>query len=173
MKLQRADKIEILLAVIFFILGCLYGSAVEFKYQKAIYEILRNTSAIIFGVVGAWYAVITPLYLGNKNKNSREEKYARQLLKNLLTPIKYSVYILCITILFQLLYPLSTLITISNDVAIILKAFSFGIVSSLTVLMLFTLLRSLIPNDFVHTDIQIKEEKLDYQERIMNQNKRG
>lgn len=169
MKDSKAMLIEWSVASFTFLLGCVYGSVVDFSHQKEIYEILRNTSAIIFGVVGAWYAVITPIYLGNENKNSKEAIYARKLLKNLLVPIKYSVYILCITIIFQLLYPISSLVSLGNIAKIALKAVSFGTICALAVMMLFTLIRSLVPNDFVQTDIEIKDEKAKYEERLKSQ----
>ena len=169
MKDSKAKWIEWSVASFAFLLGCVYGSVVDFKHQKEIYEILRNTSAIIFGVVGAWYAVITPIYLGNENKNSKEATYARNLLKNLLVPIKYSVYILCITIIFQLLYPISSLISLGCILRMTLKAISFGIICALSVMMLFTLIRSLVPNDFVQTDIELKDEKAKYEERLKSQ----
>lgn len=163
---NRAKWIEAIVAISSFGVGCVYGSFVEFQHQKTIYEVLRNTSAIIFGVVGAWYAVITPMYLGSEDKNGKKSKYARALLKSLLIPIKYAIYILCITILFQLFYPISSIIEINYETRIILKAISFGLVCSLSVLMLFTLIRSLIPNDFIQTDIDIMNERMDYEDRL-------
>jgi hypothetical protein len=74
---NRAKWIEAIVAISSFGVGCVYGSFVEFQHQKTIYEVLRNTSAIIFGVVGAWYAVITPMYLGSEDKNGKKSKYAR------------------------------------------------------------------------------------------------
>lgn len=170
MTIERATWIEIAVGTVAFLVGCVYGALVNFSYQIKVYEILRNTSAIIFGVTGAWYAVITPIYLSS-NGGGDKVKYARRLLKNLITPIKYSVYILCITIIFQLAYPAALMLNLNELVKVVLKAISFGVMSSLSVLMLFTLVRSLVPNDFVQTDIEINEELQWYQERMRSQTK--
>jgi len=173
MKYSKDKWVEWCAASSAFFIGCIYGSFVDFKYQKEIYEILRNTSAIIFGVVGAWYAVITPIYLGNENKKSKEATYASRLLNNLLVPIKYAVYILCVTIIFQLLYPISSLVSLGGFMKMALKAISFGVICALSVMMLFTLIRSLVPNDFVQIDMEIKDEKAKYEERLKSQNRNG
>jgi len=162
MNEKRAKLVEIVAGILSGTFGLYYGSVVPFKDQIVIYDILRSTSAIIFGIVGAWYAVLTPMYLSNFVGYGEGKKLARQLLKNLMHPIKYSVYILCITVAFYIAIPFVNLFHLGVEVKLVLKSISFGLVCSLSVLMLFTLMRALIPNDFVKTSIELEEEKDKY-----------
>lgn len=65
MNINRKPKVRIR-AIIYVAVGlsCLVytvlGSNVSFSEQWVIYEAIRQTSAIIFGVMGAWVAILKP-----------------------------------------------------------------------------------------------------------------
>jgi hypothetical protein len=173
MNEKRALIIEIVFGVMSFSFGLFYGAAVPFKEQAAIYDVLRNTSAIIFGVVGAWYAVLTPIYLSNMIGKGEGRDFSKQLLRGLTHPIKYSVYILCITVGIYVFTPFIKLLLLSEFTKTCLKSVSFGIVCCMSTLMLFTLLRALMPNDFVNTSIELSEKKEEYLEEANSNIKKG
>ncbi|MCI5122880.1 MAG: hypothetical protein D3908_17170 [Candidatus Electrothrix sp. AUS4] len=72
-------RLTILLSIFIAILCYSVGSDIKISEQLPLYESLRNTSAIIFGVMGAWIAILYPnsllkIYGKLDAKNSEEEE---------------------------------------------------------------------------------------------------
>jgi len=91
------------------IAGYYLGQDVSMKEQLSIFEGLRNTSAIIFGVMGAWLAILHPSSL--KKIFSKEggsiSKSDRATINLLLSPIIISTFILLIVLIVPLLVAVS------------------------------------------------------------------
>lgn len=82
-----------ILAVSLILLGLSwkYGKNIPLKDQWPLFEALRNTSAIIFAVIGAWFAIVYPERLqfkksekkeNNKNKENNFDRFFHPLISS-------------------------------------------------------------------------------------------
>jgi hypothetical protein len=78
-----------------------FGSNIPFSVQWPLYEALRNTSAIIFGVTGAWLAILYPGKLSIFLKG-KDHKFFDQLVQ----PLFYSILILATVLFIGLFAPI-------------------------------------------------------------------
>ncbi|MCA0325111.1 MAG: hypothetical protein LCH89_05860 [Proteobacteria bacterium] len=123
------------------------GSRIPFSEQWPLYEALRTTAAIIFAVVGAWLAIVYPdrlrLSLGNGDRNSP----AGQRFSSLFTPIANSTVILCLVLIIGVLVPIVRQIPALMSHIGLLRAFSFSVLTGLTLWQVWTVVLTLIPAD--------------------------
>lgn len=64
-----ANFILLVVAAIFSIFSFFVGDLVSLPVQLDLYEALRDVSAIVFGVMGAWLAIVHPDALSSINKS--------------------------------------------------------------------------------------------------------
>lgn len=138
------------------LLGCgmlffLYGRYVTYKDQWPLYEAVRTTSAIAFGVMGAWIGILCPNILtrlfGHSNKpiNTEEEKNIAHLRK----PLLLSSFIL-ITILFSgVLAPILKSLVTSHMYITWLRGISYVLVGELTLLQIYAIVLTFVPSDII------------------------
>lgn len=135
----------VLLAAGFF-LGWFFGEDVSFSDQWPLFEALRNTAAIIFAVVGAWFAIIYPERMkGILNRSSPLAVSAGEGIGKLFSPIVHSTIILCIILLIGILAPLIKQIDYLTGYTEYLRRLSFGVLYVLTFWQIWTVLVTLIP----------------------------
>jgi len=155
-KLFMLAKILIVIAVLFF--SFIFGRNIPFQDQLPLYESLRTTSAIIFGVMGAWIALICPEMLSSVisvYSKKDDDKYSR--FKLLIRPMRYSTIILMFVLLIIFINPLVRQISFLCDYALQLRGFSFAILGLLTMLQLWSVLLTFIPTDFLETHMEKKK----------------
>jgi hypothetical protein len=100
--------VKLFFVALFCIIFFYYGQNVPFERQWVLYDGLRNTSAIIFGVMGAWIAIIYPEALSsivNKANSSNTANGAREA-ERLLPPLVYSAVILIFVLSVGILTPI-------------------------------------------------------------------
>ncbi len=139
--------------------GFYFGQDIHLKEQLQIYEGLRNTSAIIFGVMGAWLAILHPDVLKNifiKEKGNISSK-DRETIKLLLAPIVISTFVLLIVLVVPLLVAIGKTISYFTQHAKIFRGVSFALLIFLTVIQIYTLILSLVPSDMLQRILQKKE----------------
>ena len=49
--------------------GLYIGQLVPWKEQELLYTVLRNVNLVLFGVIGAWFAVLFPLVSVEKKRS--------------------------------------------------------------------------------------------------------
>ncbi|WP_081195571.1 hypothetical protein [Halomonas sp. BC1] len=131
-----------------FCLGWYFGENVSFSDQWPLFEALRNTAAIIFAVVGAWFAIIYPERMKgilNRKSPSPLAVSAGEGIGKLFSPIVHSTIILCIILLIGILAPLAKQIDYLVANSEYLRRFSFGMLYVLTFWQIWTVLVALIP----------------------------
>ena len=146
-------------AVTFVIAGGWLGREVPFAEQWPMYEGLRTTAAIIFGVIGAWMAIIYPERLKLsfrpvKGKNPQTETGVGQLFK----PVVNSTFILGIILLLGAVAPIAKRYPLLLDVQWC-RGLSYGVLMALTLWQVWTVVLTLLPADTIKSYLDGEDEK--------------
>ena len=126
------------------------GSTVTFHDQWPLYEALRNTAAIIFAVIGAWLAIVYPERLrvslrGSQTSLSQESVADGGRMLTLMAPIVHSTFILAAVLAVGIVAPLIKELQFVRANVAIFRGMSYGILTSLTLWQLWTVVLTLIP----------------------------
>lgn len=134
-------------------IGFYVGRNIPFAEQWPLYEALRTISSIIFAVVGAWLAIIFPerLRLSFQNDKSAPEVKEGQGVSKLFTPVVNSTVILCIVLLVGVLAPIVKRLDFLSLYVFEIRGLSYGMLASLTLWQLWTVILTLVPADMVKT----------------------
>lgn len=127
--------------------GAYLGRTIPFAVQWPLYESLRTTAAIIFAVVGAWLAIIYPerLRFSVADKGKAEGNTRGMVL--LLTPAIHSTIILAVVLLTGIVAPLIKQIPYAIKHVEGFRAFSFVILSILTLWQICIVVLAIAPAD--------------------------
>lgn len=154
-----------------------FGENITIEEQTPLLEGLRNTSAIIFGVMGAWIAILHPeslkkIFGQNSGGVSAED---RETINLLLSPIIISTFILSIVLVMPLITSIGKSIPYILEYKHELRGLSFAILGCLTILQLWTLVLTLIPGDILKRNMQRQETKEAVKNRMFSgtRKKRG
>ncbi|MGD9859019.1 MAG: hypothetical protein AB7S90_03065 [Marinobacterium sp.] len=147
-------------------LSIFLGSGISFKEQMPIYDGLRNTSAIIFAVMGAWIALLYPNKLSQAfgKKPYKEKAEDIEEINRLFRPMIYSTTILMVVIAMSFIVPLAKQISYLHQYKEVFRAISFGSIAFLTLLQFWSLILTLVPGDSIKDDldeIRAREEMLE------------
>ena len=127
------------------------GMGIPFSDQAPLYEGLRNTAGIIFGVMGAWLAILYPAAFqkfskpGERGLTTDEEKQVKRLFH----PLVCSTVVLALTVLVLFLGPLFRTYRFAIDHADVLRGVSFGVIGVMTVMQIWTVILTLVPTDML------------------------
>jgi len=152
--------------------GYTLGKNVSFSSQWPLYEALRNTSAIIFAVVGAWLAIIYPeklrYSLREESENGAQESPNFKLL---LTPAVSSAVVLIIVLAVGVAAPLLKQVEIIQPHISILRGSSFALLMFLTIWQMIIVVIAILPVDFlISAEARTKAQKeIDDQIRGLSQ----
>lgn len=143
-----------------------FGGKISFNEQMPIYDGLRNTSAIIFAVMGAWIALLYPGKLSQAfgQKPYKEKANDIDQINKLFRPMIYSTVILMVVIGMSFAVPLAKQITYFHPHKEIFRSISFGAIAFLTLLQFWSIILTLVPGDTVKDDlddIKSREEMLE------------
>ena len=158
MQLKVIHFFFILLALLAIAIGYffyIFGGNVTYAEQWPIYEGLRNTSSIIFAVMGAWLAILYPSKLAMifEKKDGIYKINEIQEVRRLIAPLIYSTLVLAFVMIVALITPIAKQF---EYVIIHKKTFqgiSFVTLGLLTLIQLWSLILSLIPNDCIKQDL--------------------
>lgn len=148
----------------FVAIACFFcGKNISVSDQLPIYESLRNTSAIIFGVMGAWIAILYPsalLKIYGKTDIEEAEKGSKSI-KQLISPMVLSTIIVSFVLVISLIAPVLRNIPLLITYKEIVRSFSFSLLGILTFSQLWALFATLIPSEIIRIaiDFTIKKRK--------------
>ncbi|HHF2868453.1 TPA: hypothetical protein ACPJZQ_003592 [Vibrio alginolyticus] len=156
----------IVISVGIVVASVVFGGEITFKEQMPIYDGLRNTSAIIFAVMGAWIALLYPGKLSQAFGQKPYEEKANEIdqINRLFRPMLYSTVILMIVIGVSFAVPLAKQITYLHSFKEIFRSASFGMIAFLSLLQFWSLILTLVPGDTIKDDlddIKAREEMLE------------
>lgn len=166
--------ILIVFAAIFLMAMFWLGQEIPMESQLEMYGDLRNTSAIIFGVMGAWLAILHPSSLkvvfseDNKEINPKDKTTITLLLR----PIFVATIVLVAALLIGPTVLAAKTIHQLLDIRETLRGLSFSLLCSLSVLQLWALLLTLVPADLIYLKIQKDEKNAQIKKRMFRTKKR-
>ena len=156
---------------IFIAIGCyLVGCHIPISEQIPLYESLRNTSAIIFGVMGAWIAILYPnalleIYGKIEIKNSENKS---KNIRQLISPMIISTIIVAIVLVVGLIAPVLRSFPFMLQHKEFLRSLSFSLLGALTFMQLWTLLATLAPSNLIQKSIEFTIKKRKKVKSIFN-----
>lgn len=156
MKQRKGLNKVILLAfsVIVSIVSFSKGQEVSFQLQWPLYEALRNTSAIVFAVMGAWIAIIYPADLKNLSSPKSEGK---ENVFNMLQAMSISALVLAFVLIVAWSVPIMKQFAVLHTYTKLLRGISYSLVSLLTLAQLWTILLTILPNYLVKRSLIERE----------------
>ena len=142
--------ILVVLALLIILFSAYFGRNVPFVNQWPLYEALRTTAAIIFAVVGAWFAIIYPERLKKSFRGGRTASDASgNGITRLFTPIVHSTVILASILVIGVAAPIVKQFGFVIENKVFFRGFSYLILVFLTLWQLVTVLYSLIGPDMI------------------------
>lgn len=143
------------LAGLTLVLAAVRGGGVPFADQWPLFEALRNTAAIVFAVVGAWLAIVYPerLKWGLNNSSQTGDLASARRVAKLLIPVVHSTLILGVVLLVGLFAPLVRDFSFVREHLEVCRALSYLLLSTLTMLQVWTVILTLIPASEVRTGV--------------------
>ena len=158
---MRLSILKYLLVTSIALAALFQGQEIEMSKQIPLFEGLRNTSAIIFGVMGAWLAILHPdslkkVFGSDGGKIPDQEKNTIMLL---LSPIIISTAIIATVLILFPMVEVSKTVNSLIPYKGILRGVSFSLLSTLTLLQLWALILTLIPGDIIKKHIDKENTK--------------
>lgn len=146
-----------------------FGGNIPFSEQWSLFEALRTTSAIIFGVMGAWIAIVFPTALTNIfDKEFENKKEEVRKISRLLLPLSVSTAILAFVLLLGVVAPIVKQLPLIQGYIGVARGLSFSVLGVLTVVQLWTLLASLAPGESLLFEISKEEDKAKVLKRLQS-----
>lgn len=151
------------------------GDKIPFKDQLPIYDGLRNTSAIIFAVMGAWISILYPNKLSTafSKVDKSNKKTEIEDIKRLFKPMIYSTIILMIVICMSFIVPLAKQVSFLLAHREIFRAISFTIITTLSTIQLWSLILTLLPSDSIKDDLDNQQARNDLINRMRSPRNRN
>lgn len=149
-------NLAVLASVIMIGIATIRGSVVPFQDQWPLYEALRNTAAIIFAVIGAWLAIVFPerLKLSLRSGEATADDLANgQRVHTLMAPIVHSTFILAAVLAVGIAAPLIRDLEFVREHVEFFRGLSYGILTTLTLWQLWTVVLTLVPASEVSTQV--------------------
>lgn len=129
--------------------GGWFGRVVPFAEQWPMFEALRTTAAIIFGVIGAWLAIIYPERLKLSLRNSTQDAGPKETgLGQLFTPVVNSTLILGIILAVGVVAPIAKRYPIEINREW-LRGASYSVLVALTLWQIWTVILTLVPANVI------------------------
>ena len=140
------------------------GKQTPWKLQVSMYEALRQTSILIFGLIGAWLAVLLPFAI----EKGEKLKHFFDFSKKLFPALSAAIYLLFITLVIPFLASIAqSNILFADEVSQIFCGISLAILAIGIILLLWGLLMILASFDILKKDIELTEagDKLEKESR--------
>jgi uncharacterized membrane protein len=150
-----------------------FGKNVSFEKQWPLYDALRNTASIVFGVMGAWIALIYPDALSeilekSHDSNDTEDESEIKEVKKLLLPLIYSTFILMFVLLIGVFVPVLKQIPLLMNNRELMRGISYVLLGILTLCQLWAVFLTLIPADFVKQNLDYLHERQKVRRRLLS-----
>ncbi|MBE2895189.1 hypothetical protein [Spirabiliibacterium falconis] len=166
-------KVALGLSIVFSVVPPYFiGDRITFSDQWPLYESLRTTAAIIFAVVGAWFAIVYPEKLKSPFKGGIIDNQSSDArFRALFSPIVHSTAILCIILFIGILAPIMKQIPALLEYKNYMRAISFGFLCILTFWQIWTVFITLIPADIIKNQAEIEKNRQKNIDHLMSKTK--
>ena len=127
------------------------GLAIPFASQWSLYQDLRTTSAIVFGVVGAWLAFVYPQALSGSNEGPSSRVAMR--VKRLFDALKMSTIVLVAVLVLGLANAAARTLPAAVAHHSLARGVGFSLLVYLTLLQLWAILLTVLPAKWLSDDL--------------------
>lgn len=139
----------------------IYGKEIPISTQAGILATLFQAASIIFGILGAWLAIVYPQELQNLFKKDVELGEVGDLLKQIFIPLRISAGVVLFCILHSWLAPLMHLCTWFESHKILVRQVNFGITSAAVLATILALVGVFYPMNSAEAEIDGTKKALD------------
>jgi hypothetical protein len=137
--------------------GAWLGRKVPFAEQWPMYEGLRTTAAIIFGVIGAWLAIIYPEHLKLSYKPPASGAPIETGIGQLFSPVVNSTLVLGAVLVIGVIAPIAKQYPLPLNTEVY-RGVSYGVLVALTLFQLWTVLLTLVPANTIKSFVDHEDE---------------
>jgi uncharacterized membrane protein (DUF485 family) len=164
---------QVLLTLPLVLIFFYFGKNVSFAKQWPLYDALRNTASIVFGVMGAWIALIYPDALSEilgKSHDSRDMENGNKIkeVKKLFSPLIYSTFILIFVLLIGIFAPIFKQIPLFINNRDLMRGISYVCLGILTPCQLWAVFLTLVPADFANQNLDYLHERQEVRKRLLS-----
>lgn len=139
------DPLKVAFIIVWAVFCFWFGRNVPIAQQESLYDALRNMSAIIFGIMGAWTAILHPDLLSHLTNPSKLLRQDMPDSRHLITPMVYAACALAFVLIMEVLRPIASQFDYLVDHSKTVRGMSFSILGALTVLQIWALILSFVP----------------------------
>ena len=166
---SKKKKVFISCIAICLLLTSMYvGRNIPFSSQYKMYEALRQTSILIFGLIGAWLAVLLPFSVEKDEKL----KTFFSFTKAMFPALSSAIYLLIITLTVPFLAEIARNSYSFNDVSVYaFRSVSMGVICVSTFMLIGGLLNILISFDLLKKDISMTKSEKEKEMALSPKNK--
>ncbi|RZM82877.1 hypothetical protein [Leptolyngbya iicbica] len=133
-----------------------FGRNVSYAEQKEIFDSLRETSAIVFGVMGAWMAI---LYPGGISSLFSNEKEASSQIIAMMNAMVSAAFTIAIILLIEFSFPIIRQFSLSVYFISLMKGASYSLIFVLIIFQVKSILLTLLPNYILEKKLKNAEHK--------------
>lgn len=152
--LIQSKTVARIFLILLALLAFFWGKNIPWQIQISMYEELRQASILIFGLIGAWIAVLLPF---SAEKGERLECFFN-FSKRMFPALSMAIYTLIITLIVPILGKFIKYCFSFNDVVInVLRCLSFSLIIVVCYMLIWGLLLILSSFDSLKKDIEINE----------------
>ncbi len=122
-----------------------YGRDIPLAAQSGLFDALRNMSAIIFGIMGAWIAILHPDLLSHLTTPSKLLKQELPDSRHLIAPMIYAAIALIYTLFMEVLRPVASQFAFLLGHIATVRGVSYAALGLLAALQIWALVLSFAP----------------------------
>lgn len=154
-----------MLVVAAIIIASYFGTEITIKKQLEVYSSLKDISTVIFGVMGAWIAIVYPNALKNIFSKSYSLDQVNSSLKKIFFPMRVATIIVMFSLVQEWCAPIFYKVQVFRDNPEMVRLASFLLLTVLVILLLWSLLLTLLPMEDAEQEVGALSEQLSQAEK--------
>lgn len=159
---KRRAALMILVSAVVLVAGWYFGRRVILADQLRLLDSIRGVAAIIFGVVGAWIALIYPRALEEVLSRKVEASAHSDQIGRLVAVVVISIGVLALSLLLEVGFALRAWVDFDVVFKDDARGIGFGIVVLLMLLEIWALVLLLTPIDFLRAEVRTLASRKNY-----------
>lgn len=144
-----------------------YGRNISMEQQLSLYDSLKNISAIIFGIIGAWIAVVYPEALQNLLDFSSHDRSVSQTFSKLLIVMSVSSLVLISSLMLEFVIPIARQVAFFVSYQNIFRGISYSFLAISTLVQAWCIGATLLPGINAEKKVKRIEKVREIDDKIM------
>ncbi len=134
------------------------GSQISLSQQLEIIKIIRETSTLLFGIIGTWISVLFTLFFTSNKFDSDAKEMLIGKTKSLFIPLARTIYIISFAIIVNIIIPFIRLFHFEVCQIEILRSILLFFTLAFTYWLFLTMVIAIYPFDTAKTKVEIAQE---------------